>query len=369
MKRLIVLLVAVIAVASLFAIRGTQAQEGANQPVVAVDQLAVQAGMTINYIANGLPGDAQLVVGMGPVDSEYDVLENVTSSTQGAVSGSIAVPTFVQPGENWVLVIATPDNSVRAISYPILITDGTDSATVPDVFIAPHRGAPGTEVQIRGINFPANSSVLVGVGRQLSDFSFSFRVTTDANGTFTDTFSIPETANPGSNWVALAELEENRNFETTSGTFSVIGAPQPAPEPDTGFESADIYLVAIGDAGQSGIEIGCNDSVIPVEVQFGEPTVAPLTATLENLLAFDEQLYGRSGLYNALFPSELTVDGINLENGVATIDLSGSLAIGGVCDGPRIRAQIAQTALQFSTVDEVNILINDIPYDEFTSAQ
>jgi hypothetical protein len=55
--------------------------------------------------------------------------------------------------------------------------------------------------------------------------------------------------------------------------------------------------VALEDAGASGKEIGCGDSIIPVDLNV-EPTAAPLTAALEELLAIDERFYGQSGLYN-----------------------------------------------------------------------
>jgi spore germination protein GerM len=62
-----------------------------------------------------------------------------------------------------------------------------------------------------------------------------------------------------------------------------------------------------------------------------------------------------------LYQSELSVQGIGIEEGVATINLTGTIQTGGVCDAPRIEAQIEQTALQFVTIQSVNILINGQP--------
>jgi len=51
-----------------------------------------------------------------------------------------------------------------------------------------------------------------------------------------------------------------------------------------------------------------------------------------------------------------------IQNRVATVHLAGSVGpIAGVCDVPRIETQIEQTALQFSTVDAVNIFLNGEP--------
>ncbi|MGC9348311.1 MAG: GerMN domain-containing protein [Anaerolineae bacterium] len=114
--------------------------------------------------------------------------------------------------------------------------------------------------------------------------------------------------------------------------------------------------------------MGCDDSVVPVEVVI-EPTVAPLTAAINKLLAIDTEYYGQSGLYNALHASNLTLEGINIVQGKATIALSGELVLGGVCDNPRVEAQLEETALQYSTVSQVEILLNGEPLDQVLSGQ
>jgi hypothetical protein len=76
------------------------------------------------------------------------------------------------------------------------------------------------------------------------------------------------------------------------------------------------------------------------------------------MLELESQNYGESGLYNVFYQSDLEIETINVEDGEAIIRLAGSLLLGGVCDEPRVRAQIEETALQFSTVSEVTIYIN-----------
>lgn len=129
-----------------------------------------------------------------------------------------------------------------------------------------------------------------------------------------------------------------------------------------------VYFIALGDNGASGPQIGCNDSAVAVEVAI-EPTPAPLTAAIKQLLAVRSEYYGQSGLYNALYQSNLTLASATVENGRATVYLTGDLRIGGVCDAPRVEAQLKQTARQFGTVDEAIIYVNGKRIEEVLSGR
>ncbi len=119
-----------------------------------------------------------------------------------------------------------------------------------------------------------------------------------------------------------------------------------------------IYLVAIGDNGVSGEMIGCGDSLVPVEVAI-EPTQAVLRSALITLLNLaPEMTYGQSGLYNALYLSDLQIESLDIVEREAIIRLTGTLITGGECDIPRIEAQLTAIALQFSTIDSVTIYVN-----------
>jgi len=141
-------------------------------------------------------------------------------------------------------------------------------------------------------------------------------------------------------------------------------APTIAPEPTltapaaAGLDRVNIYLVAMGDNGATGRYIGCGDSLVPVEISI-TPTLGVLRAAINELLKLEgEQVYGESGLYNALYLSSLTLDDVAVVNGEAVIAFSGTLIYGGECDIPRIEEQLKALALQFSTVDRVSITVN-----------
>jgi hypothetical protein len=134
------------------------------------------------------------------------------------------------------------------------------------------------------------------------------------------------------------------------------------------FTRVDIYLVALGDQGRRGKLIGCDDSLIPVEVSVA-PTRAPLRAALEQLFSIENATWEETELYNALYRSALSLQDVRIENGRAKIRLSGTLRLGGTCDVPRFEEQLSETALQFSTVTEVDVWINGKSLDEVLDAR
>lgn len=150
-------------------------------------------------------------------------------------------------------------------------------------------------------------------------------------------------------------------------TATQVPPASPTLVPTTATEqTVKIFLIAIEDNGKAGSLVGCGDSAVPVIVTIPK-TQGVLRAALEKLLSAKQQFYGESGLYNALYQSNLQVAGVTIEQGKAIIHLTGTLMLGGTCDAPRVQAQIEQTALQFSTVSAVDVFINDKPLQDVLS--
>jgi len=322
----------------------------------AISPLSGSPGTEVAVSASGLPTNAPLEIGVGPAGSEYDVIATGQSDTSGEFSTRLRIPDDAEPGEEWVIVVSTTDQTTQAASEPFLVTGEVNR---PTVSIAPLSGPPGTQVQVTASGFPANTEVQVGAGRQDSEFGVTKRADTDPQGRMTTSITVPDFAEPDDPWVVVVRVVAQGGARASSDTFQVT-------QPENLFERTNIYLIALGDKGESGKEIGCNDSVIPVEIPI-EPTIAPLTAGLEALLAIDSRNYGQSGLYNALYRSDLTVESVDIRDSEAVIRLSGTFEIGGTCDAPRVRAQLEETALQFSTVDSVSIFINGDPLETYLS--
>lgn len=137
-------------------------------------------------------------------------------------------------------------------------------------------------------------------------------------------------------------------------------------------KTASIYLVALNDNGKTGTQIGCGDSLVPVEIKFNnKEKETPINAALEKLLAIKEQKDSKTGLYNGLFQSNLKIEKITSDRQNKTgIYLTGTVALAGTCDTPRFEEQLKATVMQFTQwVSSVEIFINGKPMAEALSSK
>lgn len=127
-----------------------------------------------------------------------------------------------------------------------------------------------------------------------------------------------------------------------------------------------LYFIALNDNGSTGEQIGCGDGLVAVSIETPRSD-RPLYDVYSSLLNHKKQYYGQSGLYDALYQSSLVIRSATIKEGVATIELDGQLQLGGVCDNPRVEAQLTAPAKQFASVKQVNILLNGKPLSEALS--
>jgi hypothetical protein len=142
-----------------------------------------------------------------------------------------------------------------------------------------------------------------------------------------------------------------------------VSAVQPS-NPATDFPGGTLVKLAF--IGLDRGDVGCGDQVVLVDRAVAR-TAAPLRAALDALLAEHQRQVTSDHLYNALAESSLHVDSVSIQSGTATIGLAGRLSLGGVCDDPRVEAQIRSTALQFPSVSDVRITLNGAPLTEALS--
>lgn len=157
-------------------------------------------------------------------------------------------------------------------------------------------------------------------------------------------------------------------------------SPTPSPtttdddDPLLGHQASpvNVYWILEGDNGQAGTPIGCGDSLVMSSVQGLDPALTGaerVEAGIESLLAQREREIGERGLTNALYNSELTLQGAEIDGDTVTVNLSGQPLSAGTCDDPRIIEQLEQTALVNSGVTTASILVDGTPIREFMSAQ
>ncbi len=152
-------------------------------------------------------------------------------------------------------------------------------------------------------------------------------------------------------------------------TAPTLAAPSPSPSlpvsspGSVGTTTVQIALIALNKG-----KVGCGDDVAMVERVIPQ-TQARLTAALRELLGLKVQTYGAAGLYNALYQSDLRVERVELKDGVAQIDLAGQMKLGGVCDSPRVQAQLGRTATQFASVKSVKVTVNGKPLEGLLSGR
>lgn len=156
----------------------------------------------------------------------------------------------------------------------------------------------------------------------------------------------------------LAAVHINGLTLAQSGTISTKRAAE--------VQEVKLFLIAVDDAGRLGKKIGCDDSVVAVTREL-RPTRTPLRAAIEELLRFPRSYGSKPELYNALYQAELRLESISIRRDVARLNFAGQLVTGGVCDSPRVQAQLEETALQFPTVKKVRVFINGTPLSEYLS--
>lgn len=129
--------------------------------------------------------------------------------------------------------------------------------------------------------------------------------------------------------------------------------------PDT-MQTLQIKLAMLDTTGEgAGKKRGC-DAVVMVTRETSA-TSAPLSAAMQALFAEDKEQTDGAFNYIARTNETLHFERATVANGTASIYLSGSLTgLAGVCDDPRAQIQIEETALQFPTVQKVDIYLNGV---------
>ncbi|XAS67310.1 GerMN domain-containing protein [Micrococcaceae bacterium Sec5.7] len=128
-----------------------------------------------------------------------------------------------------------------------------------------------------------------------------------------------------------------------------------------------VYYVALDDGGGSGVRFGCNDSLVAVH-STGRATGEPLQMALQRLLGGGTDPEAQAaGLYNALAGSTLKFVSGYFNGTTVVVNLTGAVQPGGVCDIPRMEAQLTQTAVTAVGAVRAEIYIDGVRLAEVLS--
>jgi spore germination protein GerM len=146
------------------------------------------------------------------------------------------------------------------------------------------------------------------------------------------------------------------NFCTALVFLSSPVIVNPVSVPAQRNREVKVYLVALGDNGQRGKKIGCEDSLVAVTRTI-KPTAAPLKAAIQELLSTPPETGDNPKLLNFWKGRNLRVRSVSISKSTVTIYFSGEVFVAGICDEPRIKSQIEETARQFPNVKKVKVFI------------
>ncbi len=180
--------------------------------------------------------------------------------------------------------------------------------------------------------------------------------------------SVPVTPAPPSGPSGSAQPGGGTEAGTRAGTGT---EPSPAPLPTaappssaTAARTVTVYYVVLDDGGSSGVRFGCNDSLVGLR-RPATSAVEPLPAAMGALL--DGAEAPAAGVYNSLSASTLKFLSGTFDGTTVTAYLSGSLRPGGVCDIPRVEAQLTQTAVSSVGAIRAEIYVNGVGLAEALS--
>jgi hypothetical protein len=107
------------------------------------------------------------------------------------------------------------------------------------------------------------------------------------------------------------------------------------------------------------VRFGCNDSLVAVH-NADSSISEPLEAAMSRLLSGPDAAPAR-GLYNALSASSLRYVSGYLDGTTVVVNLTGEVRPGGVCDLPRIEAQLTHTAVTAVGASRAEIYVSGVP--------
>ncbi len=139
-------------------------------------------------------------------------------------------------------------------------------------------------------------------------------------------------------------------------------ATQATPTESATKSEVRLYYVSLGNVANSTAVIGCGDGLVEKR-ELIDGLNNDIKATYERQLSIKDQAVD-GGLYNALARSNLQLEDVRIESGIAHVVLTGELVTADNCDKARVRTMLERPALQFPDVNSVIVRVNGYLLEE-----
>jgi len=176
------------------------------QPALRVSPTIPEMGEILDVKLSNYPPQQEIEIGIGRVNSEYDILEIVKTDNEGNLHTQFKLPEYVTAQDDWVVVASTENGEHKALSRTLDIIEPGTAA----IIVSPLTASAGNEVQIHLRNLPAETDVQLGIGRVNSEYDLLESAQTDSEGSLTTTFTIPDFVDTSDQWVIVAVYQQGR---------------------------------------------------------------------------------------------------------------------------------------------------------------
>lgn len=92
------------------------------QPSLTFTPSSGSPGTPFQLMATGLPPNAEVEIGLGPVDSEFEIFDSAQTDDAGVLNREVTLPDWLDVNGDWVFVIDYNQGEVRIISDPFTVT-------------------------------------------------------------------------------------------------------------------------------------------------------------------------------------------------------------------------------------------------------
>ena len=165
--------------------------------------------------------------GTNPISAALVRIQDSENSTFTDVNGNfqteLIIPESARAGQRWS-VIALERNEISAeviAKSNNFVVSAVQPRLQPIITIWPHSGPPRTLLSVVGSNFPSMSEIEYTFGESGATPYLVGNAWTEINGTFAIDLIIPNSADPGEDWLIYAEDVNDPNIQTTSPEFTV----------------------------------------------------------------------------------------------------------------------------------------------------